>query len=66
MGSQTAQSNMLTQKATRSFLGVKRRTSLFPSGMREQEAFPFFHPPLRAEAQTWGTRIMAGGMVRMS
>lgn len=30
--------------------------------MREQEAFPFFHPPLRAGAQTLGTQIMAGGM----
>jgi hypothetical protein len=41
-------------KAIRSFLGVKRRTSLFPGEMMVQEAFPFFHSTLRAGAQNMG------------
>jgi hypothetical protein len=40
-------------KAIRSFLGVKGRTSLFPSEMRETRSFPILPPT----AQSWSANM---------
>jgi hypothetical protein len=54
-------------KAIRSFLGVKGRTSLLPSQMRENKKLSHSSTHRsELERKTWGAQIMTGGMARMS